>query len=132
MTVPEYITQSPLLSKMSVPTDLGDRLVVYCLDCSNFIQSKVCGSGGNRHFAITSTHNKLHRKRESTAISQRRNSFALEKRTTGDDNILFFFFRWEEDVVGDTGVWEGFLRQWDFFCFVWGGERQRSNLSHFR
>eukprot|EP01061_Rhynchopus_euleeides_P000926 TRINITY_DN10670_c0_g1_i1.p1 TRINITY_DN10670_c0_g1~~TRINITY_DN10670_c0_g1_i1.p1 ORF type:complete len:272 (+),score=43.97 TRINITY_DN10670_c0_g1_i1:153-968(+) len=40
MTVPEYITQSPLLSKMSVPTDLGDRLVVYCLDCSNFIQSK--------------------------------------------------------------------------------------------
>ncbi|KAJ9465303.1 CTD small phosphatase-like protein 2 [Diplonema papillatum] len=40
MTVPEYITQSPLLSKMAVPTDLGDRLVVYCLDCTNFADSK--------------------------------------------------------------------------------------------
>jgi carboxy-terminal domain RNA polymerase II polypeptide A small phosphatase len=35
MTVPQYITSSKYLSKQVVPTDLGDRMVCYCLDINN-------------------------------------------------------------------------------------------------
>eukprot|EP01065_Artemidia_motanka_P042995 TRINITY_DN5876_c0_g1_i1.p1 TRINITY_DN5876_c0_g1~~TRINITY_DN5876_c0_g1_i1.p1 ORF type:complete len:290 (+),score=95.34 TRINITY_DN5876_c0_g1_i1:47-871(+) len=40
VTVPQYITSTPLLTQMSIPTDIGDRISVYCLDCRNFGASK--------------------------------------------------------------------------------------------
>ena len=32
LSVPEYLRRSPMLTRQYVPTDLGDKLHVYCLD----------------------------------------------------------------------------------------------------
>eukprot|EP01062_Namystynia_karyoxenos_P029763 TRINITY_DN2230_c0_g1_i1.p1 TRINITY_DN2230_c0_g1~~TRINITY_DN2230_c0_g1_i1.p1 ORF type:complete len:279 (+),score=107.06 TRINITY_DN2230_c0_g1_i1:76-837(+) len=40
MTVPQYISSTTLLTKQAIPTDVGDMLHVYCLDCATFAQQK--------------------------------------------------------------------------------------------
>eukprot|EP00759_Apiculatamorpha_spiralis_P012120 PhF_6_TR19201/c0_g2_i1/m.28232/K15731/CTDSP; carboxy-terminal domain RNA polymerase II polypeptide A small phosphatase len=35
ISVPDYITTSKYLTKQSIPTDLGDRMTVFCLDINN-------------------------------------------------------------------------------------------------
>jgi RNA polymerase II subunit A small phosphatase-like protein len=41
LTVPEYLKRSPMLSRQAVPTDLGDKLSVYCLDPAKANEARV-------------------------------------------------------------------------------------------
>jgi len=40
ITIPQYVTSTPHLSRQAIPTDLGDTLEIYCLETSTFLQSK--------------------------------------------------------------------------------------------
>lgn len=40
ITIPQYITSTPHLSRQAIPTDLGDTIEIYCLETSTFLQSK--------------------------------------------------------------------------------------------
>eukprot|EP01064_Diplonema_japonicum_P027723 TRINITY_DN4070_c1_g1_i2.p1 TRINITY_DN4070_c1_g1~~TRINITY_DN4070_c1_g1_i2.p1 ORF type:complete len:264 (+),score=11.36 TRINITY_DN4070_c1_g1_i2:191-982(+) len=40
ISVPHYISTTPLLQKRSIPTDVGDVLNVYCLDTADFMLQK--------------------------------------------------------------------------------------------
>eukprot|EP00755_Sulcionema_specki_P016090 Sspe_Gene.61120::Locus_33836_Transcript_1_1_Confidence_1.000_Length_863::g.61120::m.61120/K15731/CTDSP; carboxy-terminal domain RNA polymerase II polypeptide A small phosphatase len=40
ISVPQYISTTPLLSRQTIPTDLGDTLTVYCLDTTDFQMQK--------------------------------------------------------------------------------------------